>query len=154
MGFWQLMGVRRDGLKERAVDKQLQLPSATQPAGISFSFFQILSPCSVKCFCLPDSCMLHVPVELSHTHTYSYSSTLENVSSHLVEYEYQMDSRTPFPPFALAQFFCLELNLDEDIIRHSYNQACYFIACRVNHPASSTNPDSSLNCGLRDVTWT
>lgn len=24
---------------KRAVDKQLQLPSATQPAGISFSFF-------------------------------------------------------------------------------------------------------------------
>lgn len=25
--------------RKRAVDKQLQLPSATQPAGISFSFF-------------------------------------------------------------------------------------------------------------------
>lgn len=57
--------------RKRAMDKQLQLPSATQPAGISFSFFKILSACSVKCFCLPDSCMLHVPVELSHTHTHT-----------------------------------------------------------------------------------
>lgn len=46
--------------------KQLQLSSATQPAGIFFFFLAFSSPvCSSReecCLCLPDSCMLHVPV--------------------------------------------------------------------------------------------
>ena len=68
------------------MEKQLQLPSAAQPAGTFCFFFQVFSS-SVYwlgegcCLCLPDSCMLHVPVELSHihihTHTHTHTHTLE-----------------------------------------------------------------------------
>lgn len=138
------MGVRRDRLKdrERGMEKQLQQPSAAQPAGISFffiffiniSFFFSSSVCVLTedCWlCLADCCMLHVPVELSHTLRASPRCSAVCI-------RWTLADRFSLPPSHKPPSV---IHIYMNTLLSSCFYAYYFLSCGPNRSASSISAE-------------
>lgn len=129
--------------RERGMEKQLQQPSAAQPAGISFffsfffkniSFFFSSSVCALTedCWlCLPDSCMLHVPVELSHT---LQMSPLRSG----ICIRWTLADRFSLPPSHKPPSV---IQIYMNTLLSSCFYAYYFLSCEANRPASSISAE-------------